>query len=262
MKKMEFNNLLYTQEGGLGIITLNRPKAMNALCAELTDELGELLAYLDQNPEIRVLIITGGSKAFAAGADITEMMDRDTLGAFSSIGKVHAVFDKLDELRVPVIAAINGPCMGGGCELSLCCDFRIAGEKALFALPEVSLGVIPGCGGTQRLAQLIGPVKAKEMVYLCDIVKAAEALELGLVNKVVADDQVMEEARAWAAKLMARPAIALRFAKEAINCGVKTDFISGKNMELSRFVMAFSSEDQKEGMHAFAEKRKPVYKNK
>jgi enoyl-CoA hydratase len=259
---MEFNNLLYTQEKGLGIITLNRPKALNALCAELTDELGLLLDKLDQDPELRVLILTGGSKAFAAGADITEMMDRDTLGAYSAIGKVHSVFDRLEEFRVPVIAAINGPCMGGGCELALCCDFRIAGAKALFALPEVSLGVIPGCGGTQRLAQLIGPSRAKEMVYLCETVKAAKALEIGLVNKVVADEQVMEEALACAAKLIERPGIALQFAKEAINCGVKNDFNTGKNRELSRFVMTFSSEDQKEGMHAFAEKRKPIYKNK
>jgi enoyl-CoA hydratase/carnithine racemase len=181
--------------------------------------------------------------------------------SYKSIIKVHEVFDQLEGMPVPVIAAINGPCMGGGCELALCCDFRIAGEKALFALPEVGLGVIPGCGGTQRLAQVVGGSKAKEMIYLNDIVPAAKALEMGLVNKVVADDQVMDEAKAMAAKLITKPAVALRFAKEAINCGVKMDFIAGKNMELARFTMLFSTEDQKEGMKAFYEKRKPAYKN-
>lgn len=259
---MDFKNLLCDKQNGIATITLNRPKALNALCAELTDELGILLDILDQDPELRVIILTGGAKAFAAGADITEMMENDTLGAYASIIKVHEVFGRLEEFRVPVIAAINGPCMGGGCELALCCDFRIAGEKALFALPEVSLGVIPGCGGTQRLAQQVGPSKAKEMIYLCDPVKADKALEMGLVNKVVADEEVMNEALAWAKKIVERPGIAVRFAKEAINSGMKNDFASGQNMELSRFTMAFSSEDQKEGMRAFAEKRKPVYKNK
>ncbi len=139
---------------------------------------------------------------------------------------------------------------------------RIAGEGALFALPEVSLGVIPGCGGTQRLAQVVGPSRAKEMIYLNDIVKAAKALEIGLVSRVVEDDKVMNEATAIAKKLTQKPAVALRFAKEAINCGVKNDFATGKNMELARFTMLFSTEDQKEGMKAFSEKRKPAYKNK
>jgi enoyl-CoA hydratase/carnithine racemase len=259
---MEFRNLIYKQEAGLGIIVLNRPKALNALCDDLTGELGELLSVLVKDPELRVLILTGNSKAFAAGADITEMMSKGTMESYQSIIKVHQVFDFLEEFPVPTIAAINGPCMGGGCELALCCDFRIAGEKALFALPETGLGVIPGCGGTQRLAQIVGPTNAKEMIYLNDIVQAAKAQEIGLVSKVVADDQVMDEAKAMAAKLMKKPAVALRFAKESINCGVKMDFITGKNMELARFTMLFSTEDQKEGMKAFYEKRKPEYKNK
>lgn len=259
---MDFKNLIYKQEAGLGLVVLNRPKALNALCNGLTDELGELLPVLESDPELRVLIITGNSKAFAAGADITEMMSKSTMDSYHSIIKVHQVFDRLEELPVPTIAAINGPCMGGGCELALCCDFRIAGEKALFALPEVGLGVIPGCGGTQRLAQIVGPTNAKAMIYFNDIVQAAKAQEMGLVSKVVADDQVMEEAKAMAAKLMQKPAVALRFAKESINCGVKMDFMAGKNMELARFTMLFSTEDQKEGMAAFYEKRKPAYKNK
>jgi Enoyl-CoA hydratase/carnithine racemase len=259
---MELKHLIYKFEEGLGIIELNRPQAMNALCAELTNELGELITELEATPELRVLIITGSSKVFAAGADIVEMMNNGTLETYQEIIKVHKVFDRLDELPVPTIAAINGPCMGGGCELALCCDFRIAGEKALFALPEVSLGVIPGSGGTQRLPMLVGPSRAKELILLNDVVKADKALGIGLVNKVVADDKVMDEARDMASKLMQKPAIALRFAKEAINFGVKNDFNTGMSMGMSRFTMTFSSEDQKEGMQAFYEKRKPVYKNK
>lgn len=246
----------------MGIITLNRPKALNALCDDLTGELGDLIDVLENDPYLRVIILTGGSKAFAAGADIVEMMNKDTIGAYQSIIKTHEVFDRLEELRVPVIAAINGPCMGGGCELALCCDIRIAGTNTLFALPEVSLGIIPGCGGTQRLAQQVGPAKAKEMVYLASPIKAAKAQAIGLVNKVVDDDKVMDEALAMAEVFIQRPAVALRFAKEAINCGVKNDFAAGRNMELARFTMLFSTEDQKEGMKAFYEKRKPVYKNK
>jgi len=259
---MEFKNLIYKQEDGVGIIVLNRPKALNALCDDLTSELGRLLSVLEKDPELRVLILTGNSKAFAAGADITEMMNKGTMESYYSIIQVHQVFDRLEEFPVPTIAAINGPCMGGGCELALCCDLRIAGEGALFALPEVSLGVIPGCGGTQRLAQVVGPSRAKEMIYLNDIVKAAKALEIGLVSRVVEDDKVMNEATAIAKKLTQKPAVALKFAKEAINCGVKNDFATGKNMELARFTMLFSTEDQKEGMKAFSEKRKPAYKNK
>jgi enoyl-CoA hydratase len=259
---MEFKNLIYKQEDGVGIIVLNRPKALNALCDDLTSELGRLLSVLEKDPELRVLILTGNSKAFAAGADITEMMNKGTMESYYSIIQVHQVFDRLEEFPVPTIAAINGPCMGGGCELALCCDLRIAGEGALFALPEVSLGVIPGCGGTQRLAQVVGPSRAKEMIYLNDIVKAAKALEIGLVSRVVEDDKVMNEATAIAKKLTQKPAVALKFAKEAINCGVKNDFVTGKNMELARFTMLFSTEDQKEGMKAFSEKRKPAYKNK
>jgi enoyl-CoA hydratase/carnithine racemase len=262
VKSVKFKHLIYKFEDGLGIIELNRPQAMNALCAELTYEIGELLTELENSPELRVLILTGNRKVFAAGADIGDMMDKGTLDVFPSIIKINKVVNQLDELPVPTIAAINGPCMGGGCELALCCDFRIAGENAQFALPEVSRGVIPGSGGTQRLPLIVGLAQAKEMILLNKMVMADEALKIGLVNKVVADDEVMNEARALAVRLMKKPAVALRFAKESINFGVKNNFNTGMNMELSRFAMCFSSEDQKEGMKAFFEKRKPVYKNK
>jgi enoyl-CoA hydratase len=259
---MEFKHLIYTFEGGLGILQLNRPQVMNALCAELTLEIGVLLTELENDAALRVLIFTGNSKVFAAGADIFDMMDNGTMEAFPSLVKIHQVVNQLDDLPVPTIAAINGPCFGGGCELAICCDFRIAGENAQFALPEVSLGAIPGSGGTQRLPMLVGPAQAKEMILLNKMVKADEALAIGLVNKVVADEEVMNEARAMAAKLMKKPAVALKFAKESINFGLKNNFNAGMNMELSRFAMTFSSADQKEGMHAFYEKRKPVFTNK
>ncbi|MCL5935697.1 MAG: enoyl-CoA hydratase-related protein [Firmicutes bacterium] len=256
---MVYSNLTYTREEGLAIITLNRPKAYNAINNQLIDELGHVLSVLEADSKVRVLIITGGSRVFAAGADVTEMMDADTLQAYRHVNKPHRVFDYLEELPLPTIAAINGPALGGGCELALCCDFRIAGESSIIGLPEISLGVIPGAGGTQRLARLIGPSRAKEMIYFGGSVAASEALTMGLVNRVVPDDVVMDEARKMASKLMAKPGVALGFAKESINYGVNVDLITGKKFEKARFAMVFSSYDQKEGMKAFVEKREPIF---
>lgn len=253
--------MLYEQEDGLAIVRLNRPTAMNALNEELTDEIGSIVQMLEKDPQVRVLIITGNDKVFAAGGDISEMMHLNTVEIYRFMFKGHRAFDQLEELKVPTIAAINGPCLGGGCELAMCCDFRIAGEKAIFGQPEISLGTLPGNGGTQRLTRLVGVSKAKEMIYLGSNVNANVALEIGLVNKVVADNQVMEEAKRLAKQLMQKPAIGLWFAKETINCGIKTDFNTGNNTELARFAMSFSSHDTKEGMSAFAEKRKPNFTN-
>lgn len=259
---MEYKNLIYTQEEGLAIITLNRPKAHNALCTALNDEFEDVLSILEKDPQVRVVIITGNSKVFAAGADITELMNADPLAAYQICSSAHRVHDRLEALPVPTIAAINGLALGGGCELAMSTDFRIAGESGLFGLPETSLGVIPGGGGTQRLAKLIGPSRAKEMIFLGKLVKAEKALEIGLVNQVVDDAEVMAEARKMAAKLMEKPGVALRFAKEAINCGINTDLQTGKNIEKSRFAMVCATQDQKEGMKAFVEKRSPIFTNK
>ncbi|MBP2652816.1 MAG: enoyl-CoA hydratase/carnithine racemase [Firmicutes bacterium] len=256
---MEYKNLTYVQEGGLAIITLNRPKAYNALCVELLSELDHVMSSLEKSREARVVIITGGSKVFAAGADITELMNADTLEAYSNCSNAHRVYDRLEALPFPTIAAINGAALGGGCELSMCCDFRIVGENSLIGLPEITLGVIPGAGGTQRLTKLVGPAKAKEMVLLGVPVKGPQAAECGFANKVVADDVVMDEARKMAAKLMERPRVALALAKETINYAVNVDVNTGKSYERARFAMVFSSADQKEGMKAFTEKRKPVF---
>lgn len=259
---MDFKNLFYTEENGLATVTLNRPQSLNALCGELNEELGAVISMMENDPEIRALILTGGKRAFAAGADINEIMHFDTLETYRFMLKAHHMFDRLEELPFPTIAAINGPCMGGGLELAMCCDFRVAGEKALFGMPEVTIGVMPGNGGTQRLARLVGQSQAKEMIYLGGTINPAKALEIGLVAKVVPAEKVMEEARGLAEQFISRPGVALRFAKEAINAGIKSDFNTGRNLELDRFAMLFSTEDQKEGMEAFTAKRKPVYKNK
>ncbi len=258
---MEFNNLIFTREEGLAIITLNRPKAMNALNTEINTELMSVCEILENDPTARVLIITGSIKAFAAGADITELMEADSMAAFKNSSFAHSVFDRIEALPIPTIAAVNGLALGGGCELSLSCDFRLAGEGAMFGLPEITLGIIPGAGGTQRLTKIVGPTKAKEMIFLGSPVKAPKALEIGLVTKVVPDEEVMNEARKMAEKLISRPGVALRFAKEAINCGVCTDMANGKRFEMAHFSMLFATKDQKEGMRAFAEKRPAVFKN-
>lgn len=256
---MEFQNLTYVQEDGLAIITLNRPKAYNALCAPLLGELDQVMSLMENDRQVRAVIITGGSKVFAAGADITELMNADTLEAYRVCSNAHRIYDRLEELPFPTIAAVNGAALGGGCELAMCCDFRIAGENGQFGLPEISLGVIPGAGGTQRLVKLVGMARAKEMVYLGKFVKAPKAMEIGLVNEVVPDEEVMNAARKMAGKLMEKPAVALSFAKGAINCGVNMDVHTGKYFERAQFAMVFSSPDQKEGMNAFFEKRPPVF---
>lgn len=258
---MDYKNLIFTQEKGLAVITLNRPKAHNALCAELNDELEHVLSQLERDPEVKVVILTGGPKVFAAGADITEMANADPLKAYQISKQGHRVHDRLEELPYPTIAAINGLALGGGCELSLACDFRIAGENSMIGLPEISLGIFPGAGGTQRLAKLIGPSRAKEMVFLGGPIKGPKALELGMVNRIVPDDQVLEEAKKFAAKLMEKPRVALSQAKAAMS-GIDLELYAGKQLEKAHFAMVCASDDHKEGMKAFIEKRPPVFTNK
>jgi len=260
---MEFKNIIFEQqEDGLAIITLNRPKAFNALCTELNDDLEAALDIVEADPNVRALIVTGGSKVFAAGADITEMMTADPMEGYRIVSSAHHLHDRIEALTIPTIAAMNGPAFGGGCELSLAFDFRIAGEGSLFGLPEVTLGIFPGGGGTQRLARLIGASHAKEMIFFGKPVKADKALAMGLVNQVVADAEVLAEAKKMASKLIAMPAMALKFAKEAINYGANMGLDCGTAMEKTCFAMICSTQDQKEGLKAFAEKRKPVYCNK
>lgn len=256
---MAYTMITLEKTEGIATLTLNRPAAMNALCRVLNEELLDAFAQLQQEPDTRVLILTGGPKAFAAGADIAEMAEANPEEAAQTAELGHRVHDTLENLPFPTIAAVCGPAMGGGCELSLACDFRVVGENALFALPEVGLGILPGAGGTQRLLPLVGVTLTREMVLLGRRLNGAEACAAGLANACVTDDQVAETALDMAKKLCKRPAKALAYAKEAINTGIRNTLDAGCAAEQEQFARAFSTNDQKEGMRAFMEKRKPSY---
>jgi enoyl-CoA hydratase len=259
----QYNNLLFEIKGSVGIITLNRPKALNALNSELLQELSSLLDTIGEDKSVQVVIITGsGEKAFVAGADIAEMQSMSAIEGrnFGKIGQ--AVFNKMESLPQPVIAAINGFALGGGCELAMACDIRIAAEKAKFGQPEVSLGITPGFGGTQRLPRLIGKGRAKELIYTGDIIDAGEAYRIGLVNKVVALDELMSTAQAMAEKILSRAPVAVQLSKAAINEGLNMDLASGVAYEGEVFGLCFATTDQKEGMTAFLEKKKVTFSGK
>lgn len=258
---MEYSNIILTVEKGIATIRLNRPKAFNALCTALNEDMEAALNSLRRDSTVRIVIITGGDKVFAAGADIKEMLTASPMEAMETSRFGHQINDMIEQLPFPVIAAICGPALGGGCELALACDFRIMGESAKLGLPEVGLGILPGAGGTQRLMQLIGASKAKEVIMLGKNIKASEALLLSLATEVVPDEQVHDKALQLADKLMERPAIALMLAKQAVNSGEAFGSAVGKSFENLMFGLSFSSCDQLEGMSAFLEKRPPNYTN-
>lgn len=257
------NYIIYEQEGFVGIITINRPKALNALNSEVLKELDACLDGVNLETT-RALILTGaGEKSFVAGADIGEMstLTKAEGEAFGKIG--NDVFRKLETFPIPVIAAINGFALGGGCEISMSCDIRICSDNALFGQPEVGLGITPGFGGTQRLARIIGVGKAKEMIYAATNVKADEALRIGLVNAVYPLEELMPAAKKLAGKIARNAPIAVRACKKAINEGLDVDMDKAIVIEEKLFGSCFESEDQKEGMAAFLEKRKVEgFKNK
>lgn len=257
---MPFNNLHLTKEDGIGILTINRPQAMNALNSELLAELGKAIAEVQYDPEVRVCVITGEGKAFVAGADIAEMAEMSALEGreFARLG--NAVFTSIEELEKPVIAAINGFALGGGCELALSCDIRLASEKAKLGQPEVGLGITPGFGGTQRLARAIGPAKAKELIYTGKMIGAEEALSIGLVNHVYPVETLLEEAKKLAKEIAMKAPVAVQFCKRAINEGLETDLHHGLEIESDLFGLCFSTADQKEGMEAFLNKRPAQFK--
>lgn len=246
----------YEAKGQIGILTINRPEAMNALNDQVLKQLDKALDSIDLN-EIRCVIVTGaGSKAFVAGADISLMHDL-TKEQGESFGKLgNDVFRKLEKLPVPTIAAVNGFALGGGCELSMSCDIRLASETALFGQPEVGLGITPGYGGTQRMARLIGKGKAKELIFTARNIKAPEALSCGLVQAVYPVETLMDEAMKMASRIASAAPIAVRYAKQDIDEGCATDIDSGIVLEEKNFGGCFETEDQREGMGAFLEKRK------
>ena len=254
---MELKNVILEKEEHLAIVTINRPKALNALNSETLKDLDTVIADLENDSNIYAVILTGaGEKSFVAGADISEMKDLNEKEGqeFGSLG--NKVFLRLENLNKPVIAAIQGFALGGGCEISMACDIRIASEKAVFGQPEVGLGITPGFGGTQRLARIVGLGKAKEMIYTARNIKADEAYRIGLVNKVVPLESLMDEAKAMASTIIANAPIAVRMSKDAINRGMQVSIDKAVEIEAENFGKCFASADQTEGMTAFLERRK------
>lgn len=255
-----YNFINFDVTKNIAVAKINRPKALNALNTKVLKELGEVVNDVKTNQDIKVLIITGEGRAFVAGADIAEMRDMTAEEAkkFSRLG--NKVFRGIETLDIPVIAAVNGFALGGGCELAMSCDIRIASEKAKFGQPEVGLGITPGFGGTQRLARLVGNAKAKELIFTADVIKADEAEKIGLVNKLVKPEELENSALEMAEKIAGKGQIAVKHSKESINKGSETDIETAISIEESLFGLCFSTEDQEEGMAAFLEKRTPNFK--
>jgi enoyl-CoA hydratase len=257
---MNYENVIVEKDGTIAIVTLNRPQALNALSYALVKDLSLAMQELDQDNDVRVIIVTGGEKVFAAGADIKEMAER---GPFDErIQERLAYRDKINRISKPVIAAVNGFALGGGCELAMSCDIIVAAESARFGQPEVNLGIIPGSGGTQRLTHVLGKHRAMELVLTGDMLNAADAERLGLVNRVVPAELCLEEAKNIAKKIAAKPQLAIKAAKEAVLKSANTGLDEGLDFERKSFYLLFASEDRTEGMKAFLEKRKPEFTGK
>jgi len=256
----DYNTLLLTEENGVAIVTINRPKALNALNSMVLDELSQILDEIAANDAVKAVILIGsGEKAFVAGADITEMKEMNVIEGKIFAEKGQNTFLKIEQLNKPVIAAVHGFALGGGCEMAMACDIRIASQAAKFGQPEVGLGIVPGFGGTQRLARLVGRGMAKLLIYTADIIDAPEALRIGLVQKVVAPEVLLDEAKAIAKRILKKSSSAVSLAKDSINRGIEMDISNAMQYEAYIFGTCFASEDQKEGMTAFVEKRKPTF---
>lgn len=258
---MEYKNIIFQIEEQIATITFNRPKVLNALNEASLKEFSHAIDKVAGDEDIRVLILTGaGDRSFVAGADITEFLKFNALKAkiFSEMG--HGIVSKLQELPIPVIGAVNGFALGGGCEVVIACDFIYASENAMFGLPEINLGIIPGFGGTQRLPRIIGKNRAKEMIFTGKMISAAEAQAMGLVNKVCLQNQLMDEVLNVAKIIVAKGKVSLRAAKQAINNGMDVDLKTGCRIEIDAFAVCLASPDAKEGIKAFLEKRPPDFK--
>ncbi|MDL2269153.1 enoyl-CoA hydratase/isomerase family protein [Desulfosarcina sp. OttesenSCG-928-A07] len=257
---MAYENIIFEVKNGIAIITFNRPKALNAINADVLKELSSALNTIESDESIRVLVLTGaGEKAFVAGADITELNTFNTLQGklFSRRGQL--IFDRLQDLAIPVIAAVNGFALGGGSEIALASDFIYASENAKFGLPEITLGIIPGFGGTQRLARRIGIGRAKEMIFTGEMITAAQAEKIGLVNRVFPPENLMEAALKTAAAIAEKGKVSLREAKKTVNNGADVPLRVGCDIEADSFGICLASPDAKEGTGAFLQKRKAVF---
>lgn len=265
----EEKQILVEQQGQIAVVTINRPRALNALNTSVYHELDSVLDQIETMEDIRCIILTGSARvdregnivpqkqSFVAGADIAQMKDLDVAGGKFFGNDGNAICRRLENFPVPVIAAINGFCLGGGCELAMCCDIRLASEYASFGQPEVGLGITPGCGGTQRLARLVGLGRAKEMIYTARAnYTAQQALEMGLVNHVYPYENLMEEALKLAKSICKQAPVAVKLCKEAINVGCQMDLDSALKYEANCFAQCFATEDQKNGMTDFVEKKK------
>ncbi len=259
MSDLVISTLETTPSGAqIALVTLNRPEALNALSPEMLAALCEALEEAERSPAVRAVVIAGSPRVFAAGADIKRMaeaspqdiVNRNTLQYWKRIRQVNK----------PLVAAVSGYALGGGCELALACDLIVASETAQFGQPEIKVGIMPGAGGTQRLAKALGPYRAMEMVLTGEPISAQQALDLGLVNRVVPVERFLDEARELAFLIASRPAVAVRFAREAVRYGVEHTLQDGMEVERRNFILLFDTQDQKEGMRAFIEKRPPVFK--
>ncbi|MCL6611034.1 MAG: enoyl-CoA hydratase [Peptococcaceae bacterium] len=255
----------WEKKDSVGVITVNNPP-VNALSVKVASEILECLNEMEQDDGVRVVVVTGaGPKAFMAGADIKEfplIMQGKPGAAGAYAAGAHNMFNRLDGFPKPTVAAINGLALGGGCELALCCDLRVAGENALLGLPEIKLGLFPGGGGTQRLPRLIGEAKAKELMYTGDFIPAREALRIGLVNSVVPQDEVLNAALELASKIARRPGVALSLIKQCVDRGLQMTLEEGLRLECDLFDRVFLTEDVREGVSAFIEKREPRFSHR
>jgi len=250
--------ILTKRKDAVVVLTLNRPEKLNALSPELLEELADKLEELNRDEKIRVCILTGGPKVFAAGADIDSMAKAGAVDIY--VRNTRSLWQRIWSVDKPLIAAVNGVAFGGGCELAMSCDLIVAGITARFGQPEIKLGIMPGAGGTQRLTRAMGPYKAMELVLTGEPITAQQAFDLGLVNRVVADDKVLEEAFALANLIAERPPIAVRLARQAVRFGVERTLLEGLELERRNYRMLYDTDDQKEGMAAFLEKRQPKFK--
>jgi len=259
---MDLRYIIFEKRDGIGWVQFNRPEKLNALNPDVLRDLEKAVATCEEDDSIRIVVLHGNEKAFVAGADIENMAKGDIKFAHELTDLTMRVQERLADLPKPTIAAISGYALGGGCEIALCCDFRIAADNAVFGQPEITLGIIPGGGGTQRLPRLVGLGPATDLIFTGEMIKADRAERIGLVNKMVPLNQLETEVQALAFKLMKQPVLALRAAKTAIRKGLNVSLKEGLQLEQDQFCMLFCTEDQKEGMTAFIEKREPIFKGR